>query len=118
MKKFTVITSKWFRGNGIGGSYLYRPEDGKMCCLGFLGEACGLSKEELANHPTPGSVSNPEKFPSELIKDNGGLYKDNSTLSLKLMLLNDSVHILEQERRSELAKLFKSIDIEVTFQDS
>lgn len=53
VKSFTVKRSKWLRGEGHGNSYLLRPNDGKMCCLGFLGIACGAEKEDIFDNENP-----------------------------------------------------------------
>ena len=45
--KFTVKRSEWLRGEGSGNSYLIRKSDGKKCCIGFVGQQCGISDKTL-----------------------------------------------------------------------
>lgn len=55
LKEFTVSRKRWIRGEydsdagRIGNSRLYRPEDKKMCCLGFLARASGAKVEDIFN---------------------------------------------------------------------
>lgn len=35
MDKLIIDRSRWLRGEGCDASYLLRPADNKMCCLGF-----------------------------------------------------------------------------------
>lgn len=44
--KLEIDRSKWYRGQGPHGSLLLR-NDGRMCCLGFLGEKLGATKKDL-----------------------------------------------------------------------
>lgn len=44
---------RWLRGEGPDASRLLRKTDGKMCCLGFVCEAVGVSAERLVNRGTP-----------------------------------------------------------------
>jgi len=45
--EFTVVRSKWFRGNHRG-SMLLRPTDGRMCCMGFYALACGATEDQIS----------------------------------------------------------------------
>lgn len=47
--KFTIDTKKWIYTDKdlLGGSFLVRQADKKMCCLGFYGLACGIPIESL-----------------------------------------------------------------------
>lgn len=38
---------EWLRGEGCAHSYLFRPRDHKMCCLGILAHQCGIEKPIL-----------------------------------------------------------------------
>lgn len=56
----------WARGGVQGnqghGSTSLLNSNGTMCCLGFLGETCGVSREKLIN------TSLPESLPAEDLK--------------------------------------------------
>lgn len=51
----TVRRSTWLRGEGSFRSFLLRPSDGKMCCLGFCLVELGRSKEEITDKKAPNS---------------------------------------------------------------
>lgn len=42
-----VDRKTWLRGEGSYSSFLLRPNDGKMCCLGFACKALGLRDHEI-----------------------------------------------------------------------
>ena len=44
--KFIVDRKTWFRGQGRAGSSLLNL-DGKRCCIGFVGQQCGMPDESL-----------------------------------------------------------------------
>lgn len=49
MQKVVVKRSEWLRGEGYERSMLYRPEDGKRCCIGFAcNQLLGLTDEQIA----------------------------------------------------------------------
>jgi hypothetical protein len=43
--KYTVDRRTWYRGHSVG-SRLLR-DDGGKCCIGFVGQQCGISNAEL-----------------------------------------------------------------------
>lgn len=47
MHKVIIDRLLWLRGEGSDASRLIRPCDGKKCCLGFAGEQCGMSSDDL-----------------------------------------------------------------------
>jgi len=127
--KFTVERSKWLRGIGSEHSFLLRSTDGKMCCLGFLGLACGLDPERITNIDSPNGipVSSSEtarKEWSKTVPEAEGLFreyvKDNSVVCEQLMETNDmetNDSVDESHREKALTKLFAEIGIEVKFVD-
>jgi hypothetical protein len=48
-----IDRKRWLRGEGAHDSKLLRPSDGKMCCLGFYGLACGLSADQICGAGSP-----------------------------------------------------------------
>lgn len=58
-----IDRSIWLHGEDSGQSFLLRPSDGKMCCLGIYLHACGLPKKELSN------VKMPSKLPNKIQKN-------------------------------------------------
>jgi hypothetical protein len=68
MKKLEISRKEWLRGGPSMKSFLYRPDDGKMCCLGFLGRACGLTVKEMEYSSYPSNVrAYRDNGPSELL---------------------------------------------------
>lgn len=114
--KVTIDRSKWLRGEGAAKSHLLRPTDGKMCCLGFLSLACGLTEDEIRGCDTPVDTRKYDKFPAELLRQTEYGWVD-TLFSDRLMEINDREGYPEEEREAELTQLFKSIGIELEFTD-
>ena len=97
-----------------------RSSDGKMCCLGFLGEACGLTKTALRDNGDFTDLSRPliAEIPQELVKrgDHVGLYS-NTEIATQLMNLNDETGIDDIERERSLTGIFAQIGLTVEFQN-
>lgn len=55
-RTFTVSRAKWLRGEGVHNSFLLRPRDGKMCCLGQIAQQCGYTDEQLLDVRGPHSL--------------------------------------------------------------
>ena len=106
--RFEVKRSNWLRGEGAEESYLIRHEDGKMCCLGFLGRACGVANAEMRGLKNPFIPGLAEMFAAKV---------DASVAYGPAMELNDNASITDQEREAELVKLFAQHGIEVVFND-
>lgn len=116
--KFTVKRSEWLHGEGAMKSYLVRQVDYKKCCLGFLGEACGLNPGQMVGVKAPSSDALFEmrpKFPTLLFDDDDA--RCESIVGQELMETNDSRNLSDSERESKLTDLFKKIGIEVIFED-
>lgn len=114
--KFTVYRDKWARGNGAG-SLL--DDQGKMCCLGFLGRQCGIEKEDIKHVGMPSeTVKGP--WPDGIVyKDEEyGCVRDTSACNF-IATTNDSVGIetTEELRERILTDEFSRIGIEVEFVD-
>jgi len=54
LTKFVIDRSVWYRGQD-GASLLM--EDGKMCCLGIAGRACGIPDDVLLEVGEPGEMA-------------------------------------------------------------
>lgn len=76
-----------------------------MCCLGFLGLACGYASNELWNVSSPIGLI---QFPA-------GLNNRHSILASQLIKTNDDGSLCEASREADLKGLFATIDIDVTF---
>lgn len=115
-KKLTIKRSKWLRGgcgtpHGNDRSCLYRPEDGKKCCLGFLA---------LANGATMGSISS-RNFPMDISPTvrHGATamlaLDENENLVDDLVEVNDNRYLRWNLREKKIKTLMKRVGVEVTF---
>ena len=105
-----IEQSKWLCGDNQN-SMLYRPKDGKMCCLGFLACKVGYSIDDISNQGTPSDLCEDKSmFPSTLIYEG-----ENTSLCNSLVKVNDNPDLKQIDRESILRELFKSIDIQVSF---
>ena len=85
-----------------------------MCCLGFLGLACGIKAEYMLRRASPVETSE-LKWVDGLIE-----YRKVpcATKGLRNILhINDNSYISDSTRESELIQAFKGIDIDVEFVD-
>lgn len=114
--KLKINKKKWLRGDdfspGGTGSKLYRSEDGKMCCLGFLGEACGVPKEVMRDVSYPSQL--PKAYFSLFPKALRELLHE-SDLCHKLITNNDRTR--HKNRPRAIKKLMKEAGIDVEFVD-
>lgn len=121
--KLIIDRAKWLRGEGSEDSYLVRASDGKMCCLGFYGQACGLDIEAMRDVPSPAEVPDviamAWKEGRWLFDD---LYKFTSASCSNLMEANDvvcsdfeEIEEVERQREAEIVSLFAFHSVEVEF---
>ena len=122
--EFTVKRSEWGQGSlayfpsglrrnltGNGAIYYHKDKDMvirfgydttlKRCCLGFLGNACGVPDEEMYGHGMP--------FDSRWPGFDQSIYEI-------IARVNDS-DLSPSEKERQLTNLFASIDITVHFVD-
>jgi len=117
MKKLVIKRSSWLRGEGGDTSTLFRPRDGKMCCLGFYLRDQGIEEDELIDMPDPQSLN------CDLLEAGGEIPdwllsgKDNSALVVELISINDLIGDPEETREAEIKEAFARADVEVTFED-
>jgi hypothetical protein len=108
--KLVIDRNKWLRGEGHGESYLLRKSDGKMCCLGFYGIACGIPQSMLVDVTTPSSVH-----------DSFNSWGDGQWLLSRwrhcesLMDTNDLEIIDDNKREKYIAAIFAEHDVQVEF---
>ena len=124
--KFTVKRSLWLRGEGSthhNGSFLLRKVDGKMCCLGFLGLACGYTQDQISGITSPAGLAangiGDAMYPSKLqsYKPGRRLGHGYSPEADELMGINDDVTMKDHDREARLTERFKMIGVEVEFVD-
>jgi hypothetical protein len=92
----TVDRKTWVRGNKGGISALLN-EEGNMCCLGFLGETCGVPRKLLLRTAVPDSLSpvQQKKFPKVSAWE-------------AFVEVNDHIHTSDAEKEALLKTLAKA----------
>lgn len=122
--KFTVVRERW--GRGSRGGLLFRPETGKMCCLGFLAEHLGYTRDQFENIACPNELGVddglPRLFPTSLVGPGAVSDVALTPTCSAIMQVNDTVHgdvlcgfMDDGEREARLTELFAEADIEVSF---
>ena len=114
----TISRAVWLRGERE--SMLYRPEDGKMCCLGIYLESLGVSKESMKGCDTPGHYygdrkAGRPKTPAWLLRYDGMIRPYASTLAMRLMEVNDNPDYTDEEREWLIEDGFGYVGIQVRF---
>jgi hypothetical protein len=120
--KFTIDRSKWLRGEGQENSYLLRERDGKMCCLGMFGLACGLETEQIKEIAAPCLVpTDGGPAASFWVKKNAAASflfdeeDENSRACGELMSINDALEIDREAREEKIVEIFAKNGITVEF---
>lgn len=136
--ELTINRPNWLRGEGDQVSSLLRPEDNKMCCLGFLSLTCGFTRDEIRNRMNPNSLTNSYhghnsvkgvimlKEAHEILPQHMrwlvsgelcslGDIAQNSRECMEIMRVNDESGF--SNRESEITRIFAEHDIQVTFVD-
>lgn len=104
-----VIDRKiWLRGDDA--SYLLRPSDGKMCCLGIYLEACGINKNAMNGVNVPSSLG--FILPEEAARWMNEMGCVDATMAMNV---NDNVGIDDVIREQRIAEIFARHDVEVEF---
>lgn len=112
-KKLIIDRSRWYRGLGEERSALLRLSDGKMCCLGFVGLACGYTPGQIGGRGDPQDVTHdlPSLWPKELLE-----YGNNSQLTADLVKVNDSPFMGDHEREEQIMQLLWKAGFDVEFE--
>ncbi len=124
---FTVDRATWLHGEGGKQSYLLRANDGKMCCLGFLGAACGIPSKGLLARRSPSGCTKeytslwPEAIRNEFpLGAEAGLDFDSSKVTKfgsDILMANDSQDIMTTvNREAQLTEYFAKLGIDVKFE--
>lgn len=109
--KLTIKRSEWLHGEGGRVSRLLRATDNKMCCLGFLGIACGLTRDEILGKSEPSEITS-SKWIKGLILDSS----EGTETCHQLMMANDSLsYLFETKREARIISLFAELDVQVEF---
>lgn len=113
--KFVVKRSEWYRGKGSSASMLLR-KDGMKCCIGFVGQQCGIPDYELMCRRQVWTFTRSchlETVWPEWMMRAVGDYTDIN----KAYVFNDDPNISDTEREFKLAEIFKKNGDEIVFVD-
>ena len=126
--KLTIVRSRWARGGASGPSRMLN-DHGSMCCLGFLGRACGYSDTALYRRTDPGAVVRATaagvkigemfaadarcSFPEGLLNEEDCL----TCAGYSLIGVNDNPTLTEDVREESIGRLMAEIGVEVSFVD-
>jgi len=117
MKKLTIDRSMWNTGERLFEESQLSNNYGQKCCLGFLGEACGIEEDDLQDESLPSSVPS-KKWPKNLFrrpKNNNIPYA--SSWEDIFAVINDIKNIDHESREAWIKEGFKRIlkyDVEFT----
>lgn len=112
--KFIIERSKWYRGrfgeeSVENNSRLVRIRDDKMCCLGFVGNQCGIALESMLDQSMPSDLPDDlrMKYPVWL----------TSGLAAQAAIINDNINISDSEREIKIKEIFTDNGDEIEFVD-
>lgn len=114
IKKLVIDRSCWLRGEGAQTSRLLRPRDGKMCCLGFFGLACGYDREDMIDQRGPANMTDQARWPEWLRAEPAEAPKQDA---IALMASNDTPPWTGEKRERVIAEIFALRGVEVEFID-
>jgi hypothetical protein len=114
--KLTIDRKRWLRGESSADSRLLRTSDMKMCCLGFLCLATGLTEDDIRQVATPGYLDAelPEQIKWLVEESQHGGTKSSKEAGY-LMTTNDTDVLDEPAREQLLTTAFARHDIAVEF---
>lgn len=137
--EFTIDRNTWYRGRGGEASRLLC-DGGERCCLGFYGQACGLSDEDLLDrsdftevfadleyHGFYGPISDGKPgihtdvpsalhwLTAEMVDESDSMRFVNTHLQNQLIRINDPVIMPAQERECLIIEKFAAQGITVKF---
>lgn len=113
--KVVIDRTKWARqtrGVNNGGSALLNGQ-GCMCCLGFVGLACGLTQAQLEGYGFPSSVDMPEPWTT----DGFASTRNDSNAAFSAMNINDDNTTSDAEKEAALITLFAGVGYELSFEN-
>lgn len=119
--KVIIDRRKWNTGERLSHpSRLFDENSGSLCCLGFLGEACGAKREHLEGINYPGGAREFATWPPQLFAETpAGLLVASglsSTWETVLAHINDADHVDDATREAWIAEGFKTVlGVEVEF---
>jgi hypothetical protein len=117
--KFVIDRERWLRGDrpDLGMSML-RDEHGRMCCLGFYAEACGVAPEAIEQVADPAGIGGDGQadIPTEmqwLVRRYAEDWRVTSAECNDITFTNDYGNVLDREKA--LTAFFAAQGIEIEF---
>lgn len=116
-KDVVVSRKKWLRGEGEG--FLFRSDDKKMCCLGFMCKAAGATEQDMENLSVPSELYERKQIEAGFcLKDSTNLdFSCNDDWIFEAVNYNDRSDITRDEREKHLKRVFNQQGISVKFVD-
>lgn len=113
MTAFTINRDLWLRGTGTGMLYNGQPRQ-CMCCLGQIGEQCGVSREAMRDVGLPSHLNDPSPWPNGM----RGMFPDeDGDMEQEAAAINDDARITDTIREAQLRRLFADHEITLAFVD-
>lgn len=115
-KRLTIDRARWLRGDLIQEESQLLSPMGRMCCLGFYLEACGVPREKLLNESCP---SNIEEFVPKQASWLGDINPQsdrlNNLVEDDFIGINDDPKLSDKARELRLTQMFKKRGVRVRF---
>lgn len=115
LKELVLDRETWLRGDYD--KSVLRDADGRMCCLGFLGLACGVSPDKMLYVPMPDDMLLDDysiPWPEGLLFERDGGGWRNSKLCNQITTINDEAGVSDDERVAQLQPLFEKLGYRLT----
>ena len=114
----TVNKKRWYRGQGSEESALLCTGPGaskKMCCIGFLARACGLSAKAIRGVSTVGDLEVMARLTKAPLLM--GIQHTKEESLLDAYNINDSVDMTDVVRMAKLKTIGKRLGVNFIFVD-
>lgn len=114
VEQFTISRQYWSYGKGKNTKLL--DHNGYKDCIGFFLQASGFDEKDLLGLDEPIDILKNYKWITKLISCCGLTYYQTSTC-YEIIATNDIDSLPLSKREDKLIKLFKSINVTLTFMD-
>lgn len=119
MKTFNISKKKWLRGGMTyaDGSFLCRPTDKKMCCIGIMFNKCKIPVRELNGLIQPYQISDSMPKILSFLTSQKESKTINSDEATEMMLLNDDADTSDEFKIESLNAILSNHGIELVLVD-
>lgn len=119
MKEVTIYRDSWLRGEGSTKSYLLRPEDNKMCCLGQVSYQFGVPLSSLKGIKQVNNLCTPPSALGFLCRQPDWFdgMMASTDVANDAMHTNDSVVLTPEACEVRITEILAAHNIKVTFVD-